>query len=1626
MVKKENYQHSANSLLKTASNKRLGAGRFALIALKGNPKPPLKKVKVPLPGTNNNNNPLDDRSKISDITPSVGEQSLLSRPALVKEVHHVAEDTDMESSVFDMSMNSDIISTDLDATKERQHTFKGPSTSLFPNLGTSVKTPFQPSNIAYQNHPSNKTVSASLSHPKGALVKRSTQINKGIMFTAPSPMTLTRCQVQRGQERTAPESKEYMALEAEKRKQQQKLLEKQHQREAKRAVREELKKEFDREQGEGFEAQLDDFDTTADTATFKKKSLVKKILGKIRPKSPQKKHQQSNFDAGTLNRDEASAMARQAMLASKQRKAAGSTPSKQHMNMSTPIMGIGGLAAEAAVLSADFDAIDTSVPFPVNEILMQPRQDSISDLDASMRKAPVMEILMGGTPQARDDESVSTLGTPRVFEKLDNLLRDPNRDPPQIVPVDSLPPPFMVTSHDANPLIDQLESSDKSASAGTANVEMAGICHVVDGCIMDQPKKAIKDGSAINKEKDSTIDKQTKSQDEQPLDNEEEEDEEVDAIDFEKRIEKVDFLLGENPMFDQVKLSSQPPDGSTNSTLGRAIDEAIEKNVPQINNLELHKSLSPIAEVNEALSGVASPFSGRSDGENAKDNEDDVIDLTNIELTPSNFDNLMDIAASRLEMEEEEDRYAVHNETVSPRRLVVGHIVEGGLQNNGGGPIVEGVEVAAHKSAIEGATPKTRGGVKKGFFAGSGSSIGSNNFDIYEGVDGDVVVCSEDPKRFANGAEQNDAQNLTKTFSGNFSDGLFDLLPSDDNNNDKKQQLLSSSGELSDEAEDQAKKNESPRKKKAEARDPQPTENDKGNQQIETQDGNNTAMEVKQNQNFLDCIIPCGGQPKPLIPQEAEKKKKQDRNLGFMCGAIPLYFMHAESKEEATSQKGELVAASEKADLIKEWSNELKVDSEQNIAKKERKRKDPEESYKKYHAERLEPRVLPPGNARKNALEQDAENGKFLLDKDDAYWDTLSTIASTTRDKSSDSDKYMYEIPRPGPIPIEITMSNKDADDKRNGSSAHEVIDLVDNEQVETPIRQSPRKMTQLLDTEADSGSKGSRVADLVAVFEKSNSSTLSTKETPGEGGSLSSTEGSGLLRDVTRSESNGDEKKESKTVPSDSPRKSSKEEEPSTPKPNFPSTSSHKSKSSEKPCPEMLMDRSRKSKQTAKSARSVTWGFEEVYESPEQIGRSSSTESGGNAILSAIAAAAAGSAFSRSLEKKSETGDSESLTDEEEKNLLTRTLELTKGLLGAMGNPDDDQEEKEPISAPLKNPPATVSEPEEKQRSAFADFFNHDKEQKEPISAPLKNPPATVSEPEEKQRSAFADFFNHDKEQKEPISAPLKNPPAMVSEPEEKQRSAFADFFNHDKEQKEAISEPLKNPPATVLEPEEKQRSAFADFFDQIPPFSMSFGQSPQGNGTSQTPIDVENLFSKYDNLAENLLEQNSKLKEQTGAKSLDQENKGSVGNYTSSSTSSQSPIIRSKLEMLRMQRAQALQRFQIKSNKSTSEMMSTGRDRDRLKNYSNASKTQATGSADAHLQATEIQQQGSMTSDSSAASQKARDLRKQLNEALQASKEIKMSQEQLGNELRSFKNRYYMKSDAIEDYAFKALGGL
>jgi len=157
-------------------------------------------------------------------------------------------------------------------------------------------------------------------------------------------------------------------------------------------------------------------------------------------------------------------------------------------------------------------------------------------------------------------------------------------------------------------------------------------------------------------------------------------------------------------------------------------------------------------------------------------------------------------------------------------------------------------------------------------------------------------------------------------------------------------------------------------------------------------------------------------------------------------------------------------------------------------------------------------------------------------------------------------------------------------------------------------------------------------------------------------------------------------------------------------------------------------------------------------------------------------------------------------------------------------------------------------------------------------------------------------------------------------------------------------------------------------------------------------------------------------------------------------------SPNIHSRLESLRNQRTLALSNFrqsQIQMPAGRSEIVSAERDRDR---FNNTSLTRDDGKSSSiekdsvkyssyqkailkhsYSEDSDIELKYT-TSDSNASttpSQKARDLRMQLDEAMRVSREIQISQNQLGNELNSFKKKYY-KNPEIENYKTKAVRGL
>jgi len=170
-------------------------------------------------------------------------------------------------------------------------------------------------------------------------------------------------------------------------------------------------------------------------------------------------------------------------------------------------------------------------------------------------------------------------------------------------------------------------------------------------------------------------------------------------------------------------------------------------------------------------------------------------------------------------------------------------------------------------------------------------------------------------------------------------------------------------------------------------------------------------------------------------------------------------------------------------------------------------------------------------------------------------------------------------------------------------------------------------------------------------------------------------------------------------------------------------------------------------------------------------------------------------------------------------------------------------------------------------------------------------------------------------------------------------------------------------------------------------------------------------------------------------------QENRSITSNVSENSEDNLSLKIRSKLDTLRKKRSQALSKFQLSrtpiSEQEESYSRSTApkrRDRDRLKYYTtshdignpaniNSIERNSDYSSSDDTPDIELNYTTSDSDFSTTPSQKARNLRIQLDEAMKASKEIQLSQLQLGSELRTFKSRYYNKNDKIEQYARKAI---
>eukprot|EP00980_Cylindrotheca_fusiformis_P013531 scaffold3450_cov114-Cylindrotheca_fusiformis.AAC.36 len=323
MTKQENDPNKTNSLLRTATDARLGASKTALTAIKSNSRPPVQKVNLQ----------SSNMSRISELSNPVNNHM---RPAMVKQVGR-ATDVEIASNIIDGSTKSEA------SAKPINKAFSGPNfkSKISFGMGAALRVTPQPARFP--------TKLMKISNAP----QKSIDIHKGIAFSAPSPMSLDRVQVQLGQERVLPESKEFKEQQERARKEKERATKEAQYQKAKDKVKRQLQSEVEKEIGEGFEAQLEDFDPA--TSVGNEKYLVQQIIGKLKP----------NMDSPSQVA-EARFLARRAIHASKK---------------ANPIASASGRV---------------SVP------------------DGSQGQFPVSEILMGENGQKMDDGSISTIGNPQI------------------------------------------------------------------------------------------------------------------------------------------------------------------------------------------------------------------------------------------------------------------------------------------------------------------------------------------------------------------------------------------------------------------------------------------------------------------------------------------------------------------------------------------------------------------------------------------------------------------------------------------------------------------------------------------------------------------------------------------------------------------------------------------------------------------------------------------------------------------------------------------------------------------------------------------------------------------------------------------------------------------------------------------------------------------------------------------------------------------------------------------------------------------------------------------------------------------------------------------------------------
>ena len=1175
MVKKENSPLVSNSLLQTASTKKLGAGKIALQALRSNVRPPLKKVSVP----------RSQDSRVSELSDPV---EGVAAPA-VKEIRY--EDISVESSILEMSLTSGN-STNFSVSKA----YGGGQVS---SLGKAVRMTPQPQN-SYPKPLSNER--------RKPLQKKSMEIQKGITFNAPSPMTLDRIQVQMGQEHSAPESREYLEKQKEitkkKEEETKKALYQKAKEETKRMVQEELQREL----GEGFEAPLEGFSPEAEEEVeIKKKSLVKKILGKIRPKSPKKKKQGTE----PLNASEARSLARRALLSTRQKSSIG---------------------------NKDLHHLQA----PVTEVLVTIKEDSVSDLDASAKQFPVNEIRMDDDEQARDDASVSTLGTPQIFGRppQNSDLRDPTPTenfipkkeevPPQqensdpnaakrsIAQADGKKSDSRLIHRNGQALLDQVDSiSNTAPTEGTEAIEKRLGSYSSPNNdktwktteqASQTPKRETTYFSPFNclgRQQDALSEKEVMETTEQTIELHGLPKPQMEA-DGVIAIETNSHKLLEDHDGNRKEGTVLSPTSAFNQAIDAAILQAEAEMQGRDSISGIQKVLTPIDEEEPTLSPRSTAsgsenLPGRPHNKNdydrmslpeleaegspveviegtdgnielgnieleanpdtskkrtgSKEKVIDVIDLTSVpsgcyedqsnefaaylesiekSKSPVSFDDFMDIAASKLALvaepsraSEHADRYATErDDDNSPKHVIVGEHVdlEGSRKSI---PIVQGVEVSNPTKTED--TPKARGGNKGAFFDDDSNERNlndslSSNLETSNSTENDQFVLKSTPNRKVRDTGRQDEHagelaaasprsdrdtSKSNGFKGYFSDGLFDLLSTDESAKHHSKSRLAN--------------------RRSADREMPITLIEKGLasglvRPEDTARANSHKAEGKG--DVLDSVFEysetmiCGkGKEGSLDRQHLESTEKTKPSFAMMCGAVPLYLFDSAKRGVPDSEKPnekykyenkESQGRGKTRDMTPSLCDSQSTTDEElpvPVSRGDRGRpkiKSPIQQETSSDHESLDSVVklsaaeanrsakLSP-TARMNKREEIAttemqDNGtnstshsskssglnrqgppmpervgtreKVLLEQDDVYWDTLSTIAST-KEKSAATEKATpIETTKPGPIPVEITMTSEKSSAPILSDSA------VDSFEKKIQVQQSIQKLNTLIEEE--------------------------------------------------------------------------------------------------------------------------------------------------------------------------------------------------------------------------------------------------------------------------------------------------------------------------------------------------------------------------------------------------------------------------------------------------------------------------------------------------------------------------------------------------------------------------------